>query len=415
MELAGGIPVQRQGSTPEDDVEMSITIPFNKPFIAGRELFYVAQAVTFGKLAGDGEFTQGCSRLMEDRFRIGKVLMTPSCTAALEMAAMLLDIGPGDEVILPSYTFVSTANAFVRLGAKPVFVDIRPDTLNIDETLIEAAITPNTKAIVPVHYAGVACEMDRILTIAQKYGVPVVEDAAQGVHAYYNGKALGSLGAMGTYSFHETKNYICGEGGALTINDPKYIERAEILRDKGTNRRQFFRGQVDKYTWVDVGSSYVPSELCSAFLFAQLEMMDEIAERRRNIYSTYRRLLKPLEAEGLCRLPQIPEDCDSNYHMFYILVKNVETRNTVLEELDRLGIRAVFHYVPLHTSPMGQTFGYHDGDLPVTEDLAARLIRLPMFYAIEGEQQIRVAEAVEQLLRTANTSVEVDEPIVATA
>jgi dTDP-4-amino-4,6-dideoxygalactose transaminase len=390
------------------DREMGIDIPFNKPFIAGRELFYVAQAVTFGKLAGDGEFTQRCSRLMEDRFRIGKVLMTPSCTAALEMAAMLLEIGPGDEVILPSYTFVSTANAFVRLGAKPVFVDIRPDTLNIDETLIEAAITPNTKAIVPVHYAGVACEMDRILTIAQKYGVPVVEDAAQGVHAYYNGKALGSLGAMGTYSFHETKNYICGEGGALTINDPKYIDRAEILRDKGTNRRQFFRGQVDKYTWVDVGSSYVPSELCSAFLFAQLEMMDEIAERRRTIYQTYRQRLKPLEAEGYCRLPRIPEDCDTNYHLFFLILPDEATRNGLMAHLKERGILSVFHYIPLHTAPMGQTYGYRGGELPVTEELSGRLLRLPFFYDLKEAEQLRVIGEIETYLRKTGRSIPVE-------
>lgn len=396
---------------------MNITIPFNKPFIAGRELFYVAQAVTFGKLAGDGEFTQRCARLMEERFGIGKVLMTPSCTAALEMAAMLLDIGPGDEVILPSYTFVSTANAFVRLGAKPVFVDIRPDTLNIDETLIEAAITPRTKAIVPVHYAGVACEMDRIMTIARKYDIPVVEDAAQGVHAYYNGKALGSLGAMGTYSFHETKNYICGEGGALTINDPKYIERAEILRDKGTNRRQFFRGQVDKYTWVDVGSSYVPSELCSAFLYAQLEMLEEIAERRRTIYQTYRQRLKPLEAEGLCRLPRIPEDCDTNYHLFYLILPDGPTRNALMQHLKERGILSVFHYIPLHSAPVGQSYGYREGDLPVTEDMAARLLRLPFYYDLTEADQNRVVVEIEAFLRRhrVNTAPESEELVAAAA
>lgn len=395
---------------------MTISIPFNKPFIAGRELFYVAQAVTFGKLAGDGEFTQRCARLMEERFRIGKVLLTPSCTAALEMAAMLLEIGPGDEVILPSYTFVSTANAFVRLGAKPVFVDIRPDTLNIDETLIEAAITPQTKAIVPVHYAGVACEMDRILTIADKYNVPVVEDAAQGVHAYYNGKALGSLGAMGTYSFHETKNYICGEGGALTINDPKYIDRAEILREKGTNRRQFFRGQVDKYTWVDVGSSYVPSELCSAFLYAQLEMMDEIAERRRTIYQTYRQRLKPLEAEGLCRLPRIPEDCDTNYHLFFLILPDGATRNALMQHLREQGILSVFHYIPLHSAPVGQTFGFREGDLPVTEELSARLLRLPFYYDLTVDDQDRVIREVTRFLQQRSVpAVEGTAELVATS
>ena len=280
-----------------------MSIPFNKPFIAGRELFYIAQAVTLGNIAGDGAFTQKCCRLLEERFQIGHVLLTPSCTAALEMAAQLCGIGPGDEVIMPSYAFVSTANAVVRLGAIPVFVDSRPDTLNIDDSLIEAAITPRTKAIMLVHYAGVACEMDRILTIARQYGLRVIEDAAQGVNAFYNGRALGSLGDLGTYSFHETKNFSCGEGGALCINDPELLARAEIIRDKGTNRRQFFRGEIDKYTWVDVGSSYVPSEIASAFLFGQLEQMDEITRRRQRLHNSYRVRLKPLEAEGLLRPP----------------------------------------------------------------------------------------------------------------
>ena len=373
---------------------MGIDIPFNKPFVAGRELFYIAQAVTFGKLAGDGSFTQQCARLMEERFRIHRVLLTPSCTAALEMAAQLCDLQPGDEVLLPSYTFVSTANAIVRLGAQPVFVDIRPDTMNIDETLLEEAITPRTKAIFPVHYAGVGCEMDRIMTIAQKHQLLVVEDAAQGVHAYYNGRALGSIGHMGTYSFHETKNYICGEGGALCINDERFVERAEILRDKGTNRRQFFRGQVDKYTWVDVGSSNVPSEICSAFLYGQLEMLEEIAERRRRIYQYYRQQLKPLEAEGWLRVPRIPEDCDSNYHLFFLLLPDVETRNALMSYLKQRGILAVFHYIPLHTAPMGLKLGYRAGMLPVTEDLAGRLLRLPLFYDLTEAEQERVVRAI---------------------
>ncbi|MFN5437737.1 MAG: dTDP-4-amino-4,6-dideoxygalactose transaminase, partial [Planctomyces sp.] len=262
-------------------------IPFNKPFIAGKELFYIAQAVTFGNLSGDGHFTRQCARLMQERFSIHKVLLTPSCTAALEMAAQLCDLDPGDEVIMPSYTFVSTASAFVRMGAKPVFVDIRPDTLNLDEALIEDAISERTKAICVVHYAGVACEMDRIMAIARGHGLKVVEDAAQGVNSWYNGRALGSIGDLGCYSFHETKNYICGEGGALCINDPELIPRAEIIRDKGTNRQRFFRGEVDKYTWVDVGSSYVPSEICSAFLYGQLEEMDRISDRRQEIYLRY--------------------------------------------------------------------------------------------------------------------------------
>lgn len=264
-------------------------IPFNKPFVAGKELYYIAQAVTLGNLSGDGSFTRRCSELLQLRFSIPKVLLTPSCTAALEIAAQLCNVGPGDEVIMPSYTFVSTASAFVRLGAKPVFVDIRPDTLNIDETLIEDAITPKTRVICVVHYAGVSCEMDRIMAIAKAYGIRVVEDAAQGVNSWYNGRAAGSIGDLGCYSFHETKNVICGEGGALCINDPELVERAEILRDKGTNRQKFFRGEIDKYTWVDLGSSWVPSEICSAFLYAQLEEIDRISERRKQIYQHYQR------------------------------------------------------------------------------------------------------------------------------
>jgi dTDP-4-amino-4,6-dideoxygalactose transaminase len=376
-------------------------IPFNKPFIAGKELYYIAQAVTRGNISGDGYYTQECSRLLEERFGIRRVLMTPSCTAALEMAAMLLKLGPGDEVIMPSFTFVSTANAVVRLGARPVFVDIRPDTLNIDDGLIEEAVTDKTKAIFPVHYAGIGCEMDRITTIARKYGLKVVEDAAQGVNAYYSGQALGSIGDLGTYSFHETKNYICGEGGALCINDPELIDRAEIIRDKGTNRRQFFRGQVDKYTWVDVGSSYVPSEICSAFLFAQLEMLEEISQRRRAIHQRYRKLLKPLEGEELLRLPVTPEDCMGNFHLFYILLPDRKARDGLLAHLTENGIHAVFHYVPLHSSPMGQSFGYSEGDLPVTEELSGRLLRLPMYYEITEEEQRRVARQVAEYVRAA--------------
>jgi len=369
-------------------------IPFNKPFIAGKELYYIAQAVTLGNIGGDGHFTKACSRLLEERFGIHRVLLTPSCTAALEMAAMLCDLGPGDEVIMPSFTFVSTANAVVRQGARPVFVDIRPDTLNIDDALIEDAITERTKAIFPVHYAGVGCEMDRIMTIAQQHDLLVVEDAAQGVNAFYDGRALGSIGHLGCYSFHETKNYICGEGGALCVNRPELVQRAEILRDKGTNRQQFFRGEVDKYTWVDVGGSYVPSEICSAFLYGQLEMLDPIARRRREIYRFYRHQLKPLEDEGLLRLPHLPEDCKSNYHMFYVLLPDAETRDGLLDYLKSQGIHAVFHYVPLHTSPMGRKFGYKEGDLPVTEELSGRLVRLPFYYEIEEEEQRTVADHV---------------------
>jgi dTDP-4-amino-4,6-dideoxygalactose transaminase len=387
---------------------MSIKIPFNKPFIAGKELYYVAQAVTYGNLGGDGQFTQQCCRMLEKRFAIGKVLLVPSCTAALEMAAMLFDIKAGDEVILPSFTFVSTANCFVRLGARPVFVDIRADTLNIDASMAEAAITERTRAVFPVHYAGVGCEMDRIMQIAKRHGLKVAEDAAQGVNAFYHDRALGSIGQLGCYSFHETKNYICGEGGALCINDPALVERAEIIRDKGTNRKQFFRGQVDKYSWVDIGSSYVPSELCSAFLCAQLEMLDEISARRKAIYQYYSEHLAPLAAEGILTLPHVPEGCVSNCHLFYILLPDRTTRDGLLTHLNRQGIHAVFHYVPLHTSPMGRTFGYRDGDLPVTEDVSGRLLRLPLFYDITEAEQQSVVAAVRgylQSLTSYSTSV----------
>jgi dTDP-4-amino-4,6-dideoxygalactose transaminase len=377
---------------------MPLEIPFNKPFIVGKELFYIAQAVTLGNIGGDGHFTRACSRLLEERFAIRKVLMTPSCTAALEMAAMLCDLGPGDEVILPSFTFVSTANAVVRLGARPVFVDVRPDTLNIDEAAVERAVTPRTRAIFPVHYAGVGCDMGRIMAVGRRHGLAVVEDAAQGVNASWGGRALGSIGNLGTYSFHETKNYICGEGGALCINDPALIERADIIRDKGTNRKQFLRGQVDKYTWVDVGSSYVPSEICSAFLFAQLEMLDAISERRRRIYGRYQEWLAPLTEAGLLRLPHVPDECDSNYHLFYVLLPDQQTRDALMAHLRENGILAVFHYVPLHSSPMGRTFGYEEGQLPVTESVSGRLLRLPLYHDLTEADQRRVADEVTSFL-----------------
>ncbi|WNM58252.1 dTDP-4-amino-4,6-dideoxygalactose transaminase [Candidatus Nitrospira allomarina] len=375
---------------------MKNIIPFNKPFIAGKELYYIAQAVTFGNLAGDGYFTKKCSDLFEKQFRIPKVLMTPSCTAALEMAAMLCKLEAGDEVILPSYTFVSTANSIVRLGARPVFVDIRPDTLNLDENRIEEAITPKTKAIIPVHYAGIGCEMDRIMAIANKHDLFVIEDAAQGVGAYYNERPLGSIGHLGTYSFHETKNYICGEGGALCINDPGMIKRAEIIRDKGTNRSDFFRGEVDKYTWVDIGSSYVPSEIVCAFLYAQLEMLDSIAERRKAIYKQYRQLLRPLEIQGLLSLPTIPEDCKTNYHMFYILLPDMETRDALMGHLRQQNVLAVFHFVPLHTSPMGKKFGYAEGDFPISEQLSGQLLRLPFYYEMTEVEQEYIVKCITE-------------------
>jgi dTDP-4-amino-4,6-dideoxygalactose transaminase len=365
---------------------MQYKIPFNKPFIAGKELHYIAKAVTLGQIAADGFYTASCAELLESRFGIAKVLLTPSCTAALEMAAILCEIGRGDEVILASYNFVSTANAIVRQGGRPVFVDVRPDTLNIDEDLIEAAITPRSKAIFPMHYAGVGCDMDRIMAIADHHGLWVVEDAAQGVHSYYKNRALGSIGHLGTYSFHETKNFICGEGGALCINKPELIERAEIIRDKGTDRKKFFRGEVDKYSWVDVGSSYLPSEICAAFLFAQLENLEPITEERRRIFEAYWDQLKPLEAKGLLRMPRVPAECTTNFHMFYILLPDEETRDQLAAHLRRQGILAVFHYVPLHLSPMGRSFGYKESDFPVTETLSVGLLRLPFYYGLSQDE-----------------------------
>jgi dTDP-4-amino-4,6-dideoxygalactose transaminase len=378
-------------------------IPFNKPFIAGKELYYVAQAVTKGNLSGDGFYTQACCRLLEDKFNIKQVLLTPSCTAALEMAAILCSFSEGDEVIMPSYTFVSTASAFLREGATPVFVDIRPDTLNIDENLIEQAITPRTKAICVVHYAGVACEMDTILAIAEKHQLTVIEDAAQAVNSFYKGRALGSIGDLGCYSFHETKNFISGEGGALCINNSQYRNRAEVIRDKGTNRQKFIRGQVDKYTWVDEGSSFVPSELCSAFLFGQLELMNSITERRREIYESYTQLITPTVTEGGPLLPTIPKDCESNYHMFYLLAASNQQRNSLIERCREESIGAVFHYVPLHCSPMGQKIGT-TVSLPITDDRSARLVRLPMFHEITDDEQRKVSQAIAGFYEGRNAS-----------
>ncbi|HEV3302460.1 MAG TPA: dTDP-4-amino-4,6-dideoxygalactose transaminase [Planctomycetaceae bacterium] len=379
---------------------MEYRIPFNKPFLVGRELDYIAQAVALGNLAGDGHFSQSCCRLLEQRLSIPRVMLTPSCTAALEMAAMLCDLKPGDEVILPSFTFVSTASAFVRVGARPVFVDIRPDTLNLDENLIEAVITERTRVIVPVHYAGVACEMDRVLSIARAHRLLVVEDAAQGVNAFYRGKALGSIGDLGCYSFHETKNFISGEGGAICINRPDLVERAEILRDKGTNRQKFFRGQVDKYTWVDVGSAYVPCELIGAFLYGQLEMMQTISDRRRQIYEYYQQSFEPLAAEGLVRLPSVPSECTTNFHLFYLLTRDAATRDGLLAHLNSRGIGAVFHYVPLHSSPIGRKLGCASRELPVTDSASACLIRLPFYYTITEHEQAEVVREVTAYLRS---------------
>ena len=378
---------------------MSYRIPFNKPFFAGRELEYIAQAVAQGDVSGNGPFTRRCAEYLEERLGIHRVILTPSCTAALEMAAMLCNLGPGDEVIMPSYTFVSTASAVVRTGATPVFVDIRPDTLNLDESRIEAAISGRTRAIFPMHYAGVACEMQTILELASAHGLMVVEDAAQAVDSRYHGRALGGLGQLGAFSFHETKNFMCGEGGALCVNDPSLVERAEILRDKGTNRQRFLRGMVDKYTWVDVGSSYVPSEISSAFLYAQLEKMDAISSRRRACHQYYRTRLQPLADAGVLQLPAIPADCVDNAHLFWVAVKDQATRDALIEHLKGRGILAVFHYVPLHSSPMGLKTCRVAGPLPVTEDVASRLLRLPLYYDLTELQQQSVVEAVEDFFQ----------------
>ena len=366
-------------------------IAFNKPYLTGKELEYIAQAHARGQLAGDGEFTRRCSAWFEERTGCAKVLLTHSCTASLEMAAILADIQPGDEIIMPSYTFVSTANAFVLRGGVPVFVDIRPDTLNIDERLIEAAITPRTKAIVPVHYAGVACEMDTIMDIAQRHGLLVIEDAAQGVMATYNGRALGSIGDLGCYSFHETKNIISGEGGALLINNPAFVERAEMIREKGTNRSKFFRGHVDKYTWVDIGSSYLPGEIIAAFLWAQLEEAESITAKRLAIWQQYHDAFAELEIAGCLRRPIIPKGCGHNAHMYYLLLRDLEDRSSFISAMKENGVNCVFHYVPLHSSIYGLQAGRTHGALSVTDDLADRLVRLPMWVGIEQEQILSAA------------------------
>ncbi|WP_340122057.1 dTDP-4-amino-4,6-dideoxygalactose transaminase [Methylobacter svalbardensis] len=375
-----------------------ISIPFNKPYMTGRELWYIAQAHTNGHLSGNGIFTKKCQSWLEVQTKTQKALLTHSCTAALEMAAILANIQPGDEVIMPSYTFVSTANAFVLRGGIPVFVDIRPDTLNIDETKIEAAITAKTKAIIPVHYAGVACEMDSIMDIAQRYDILVIEDAAQGIMSTYKGRPLGSIGHMGTYSFHETKNIISGEGGALLINDVRFVERAEIIWEKGTNRSQFFRGQVDKYTWIDIGSSYLPGEVIAAFLFAQIEEADQITQKRREIWSVFHQALAPLEKSGKLRRPVVPPECEKNAHMYYILLPNLTIRNHVIEQLKASDIHTVFHYVPLHDSPFGKNHGRMADDLPVTRMASNCLLRLPLWLGVEVHQQKIINELTACLI-----------------
>ena len=377
-----------------------MSTPFNKPFIIGPELEYIADAVARGHLSGDGHYTKLCHRWLEEQLGAKRALLTHSCTAALEMAAILCDIQPGDEVIMPSYTFVSTANAFVLRGGVPVFVDIRPDTLNLDEKLIEAAITPKTRAIVPVHYAGVACEMDAIMAIARRHNLLVVEDAAQAVLAEYKGRRPGAIGDLGCLSFHETKNVISGEGGALLINNPDLIERAEIIREKGTNRSKFFRGEVDKYTWVDIGSSFLPSELIGAFLWAQLQHAAEISNRRRQLCALYQEALQDVAAAGLLQLPQPePEGVAGNGHMFYLFTRTAAERGALLAHLKAAGMHAVFHYVPLHSSPAGRKFGRTAGALPVTEDLAERLVRLPLFFNLDDAAARDIAGHVRSFFK----------------
>lgn len=373
-------------------------VPFNLPHMTGKELYYIAQAHFNGRLAGDGPFTKSCHEWLEAHTGSHRALLTHSCTAALEMAALLLDIEPGDEVIMPSYTFVSTANAFVLRGAIPVFVDIRADTLNIDESRIEAAITPRTIAIVVVHYAGVACEMDTILTLARLYNLRVVEDAAQGVLGSYKGRALGSIGDIGAYSFHETKNIISGEGGALLINDSYLRQRAEIIREKGTDRSRFFRGEIDKYTWQDYGSSYLPGELIAAFLWAQLEQAEVITQERLRLWGEYHQRLKDAELMGWLRRPIVPEGCEHNAHMYYVILSDSGKRNSIMGALNEAGINAIFHYIPLHDSPAGRRFGRVHGSMSVTNATASRILRLPLWIGLH-EEEIRLV--VEKLLELA--------------
>lgn len=365
-----------------------MNIPFNKPFATSKEIDYIQQAIAKGHLSGNGDFTKKSHAWLESKIGCSKALLTHSCTAALEMAAILADIQPGDEVIMPSYTFVSTANAFVLRGGVPTFVDIRPDTLNIDESKIEAAITSKTKAIVPVHYAGVGCEMDEIIKIAQHYQLLVIEDAAQGLNATYKGRLLGSIGHLAAVSFHETKNLICGEGGALLVNHPELIERSEIIWEKGTNRNQFFRGLVDKYTWVDIGSSYLPSEISAAFLWAQMEAIETITHKRMDIWQQYHQAFADLETQGKVRRPIIPIECRHNAHMYYLLLPNLESRNTLIEKLKSFGINSVFHYIPLHSSPAGIKYGCTYASMTITNLFSDRLVRLPLWVGLNQVSKI---------------------------
>lgn len=370
-------------------------IGFNIPPVVGNELDYIEEAIKSRKICGDGKFTKLCSSWMEEKFQAQKVLLTTSCSSALEMAALLLDIKPGDEVIMPSYTFVSTANAFVLRGAKIVFVDIRPDTMNINEKLIEQAITDKTKAIVPVHYAGVSCDMDEINVIAKKHGLMVVEDAAQGVMSRYKGKFLGTLGDIGCYSFHETKNYSMGEGGAVVFKDDRFVEDAEIIREKGTNRSKYYRGQIDKYTWVNVGSSYLPSELNAAYLYAQFAMADKVNNDRKQSWEYYHTNLEKLESEGLIQRPYVPEECEHNAHMYYIKAADLEERTKLINYLKENGVQAVFHYIPLHSATAGKKFGRFDGEDVYTTKESERLLRLPMYYGLRVEDQDKVIQTIK--------------------
>lgn len=374
-------------------------IHFNVPPVVGNELQYMEEAIKNRKICGDGIFTKKCSAWMEEKTGTAKALLTTSCTHAIEMSAILSNIQPGDEVIMPSYTFVSTADAFVLRGAKVIFVDIRPETMNIDERLIEEAVTERTKAIVPVHYAGVACKMDEICDIAKRHNLFVIEDAAQGVMSFYKGRPLGTLGDYGCYSFHETKNYSMGEGGALLIKDPKNIERAEIIREKGTNRSKFFRGQIDKYTWMDAGSSYLPSDLNAAYLWAQFEKAEEIRNDRMASWNLYNQLLKELEEEGYIRLPEIPEECTHNAHMFYIKTKDLEERQNLISFLKAKGVGAVFHYIPLHSAPAGKKYGEFFGKDIYTTSESERLLRLPLYYGLKEQDVMYITEQVKKFYK----------------
>lgn len=371
-------------------------VSFNRPFATGREHRYIQEAIDGLRLSGNGRFTRLCQAWLEERTGCGKALLTHSCTAALEMAAILAEIGPGDEVILPSYTFVSTANAFVLRGGVPVFVDVRPDTLNLDETKVEAAVTSRTRAIVPVHYAGVGCAMDAIGDIARRHGLLVIEDAAQGLMSTFRDRPLGGIGHLAALSFHETKNVICGEGGALLVNDPRLVERAEIVWEKGTDRSRFFRGEVDKYSWVDVGSSFLPSEIEAAFLWAQLEEAEAITRARREIWDAYHEAFAGLEAKGRLRRPVVPPDCRHNAHLYYLLTENLEARTRLIAGLRERGIQALFHYVPLHSAPAGRRYGRAAGELLHTDAAADRLVRLPLWTGMDGETVARVVEAVRE-------------------